>query len=227
MKKIKLICAGICLAMCMNAQDSTKVLNHEIGFNSFSLLGQVSLITNTNVTQLPYDVFYNIYYKDKYGLRLGLGLLSNYTETSLEGQEFPRTTSNTKLNWRLGVSYNFSRMGRITLNGFADFISATDGMVTVVSTTTNVFPNPMITKYVRTEDSMKGNGFQLGVGLRWQMYKQLSLYIEMPYQFMAFKQVTEEYTVETGKPESTEREDLKGFSQAIILPATIYLVLRF
>src|SRR5437764_155821 len=56
--------------------SEVKAVNQEIGFNVISLLTQLTIFTSTNVTQLPFDVFYNIYVKDRVGLRFGTGFIS-------------------------------------------------------------------------------------------------------------------------------------------------------
>lgn len=65
-----LFMAGFC-----EAGDTTKLLNHEVGFNAVALLQQLRIFTVTPGQQ-PYDLFYNLYYKDKVGLRLGAGIMA-------------------------------------------------------------------------------------------------------------------------------------------------------
>src|SRR5688572_26532297 len=102
MRKLKLIVLICLLTWHVKAQDSSKVFTHEAGVSIFAMLGQVSLFVPAE-NQLPYDFFYNFYYK-KVGARAGLGVNSNRTETEIEGQQLPRVTTIQDLNYRLGIS---------------------------------------------------------------------------------------------------------------------------
>ncbi len=67
MKRIFTILLLVCTFL-SGAQDSTRAMRHEIGFNTVSLIKQ--LISNnptSSFTQSPYLVFYNFYANDRLG----------------------------------------------------------------------------------------------------------------------------------------------------------------
>src|ERR1043165_3440256 len=103
----------------LGAQDSTRTFNQEFGVNVGSLLQQVKLFTVTP-GGLPYDLFYNIYYKDKYGIRVGLGILTVENNTQVEGQNTPRTVNDNKTNFRIGASCYALHSKWLDLNFFVD-----------------------------------------------------------------------------------------------------------
>src|SRR5689334_3733147 len=80
------------------AQDTTRRFSHEFGVNAGSLLQQIKIFTVTP-GGLPYDLFYNLYYKNKLGIRAGLGILTVENNTQVEGQNTPRTVIEKKNNY--------------------------------------------------------------------------------------------------------------------------------
>jgi len=228
MKQLKVVLALLCLTSFVRGQDSTSVLSHEIGFNTVRILSQIAQINTNNVNQLPYDVFYNLYYKDKVGLRLGAGILTSYTEDGINKQEFPVTTTSNHVNLRIGVSYNYASYKWVTLNGFVDYIYAGSKMESASSTTTQVFPDPIVTAYNKTSTTIRGAGFQIGTGVKFNINKRIALYAELPFVFIREKIKVDNIYKETGvEKDVTTRTDSRRFGSTFILPATIYFVLRF
>lgn len=244
-----------CLTSFVYAQDSARVqndyvaltsvhkpdklLNHEIGFNTIYLLAQLPFFnTNSlNIPQLPYIAFYNLYYKNTIGLRLGAGV-----STMSQKQESPQQTppppqpnqsqyqnTNNSINLRLGVSYNFMKEKKVTLNAFADFLYRKEKAETITTTTTTnqIFPNPIMTTTNRTTNVFQGFGGEVGVGVKYNFYKNLSLYFEVPFVLMSGADTMEQFNSQTGTADKLTKTKTTSSSSNFILPASIYLVLRF
>jgi hypothetical protein len=227
MKKLIVISGLFFLSLFVKAQDSTRILTHEIGFNTVSLIKQIlSNSPATTVPQLPYDFFYNMYYKDKIGLRLGAGIATTYTETVITGQNIPRTTSTSNLQLRTGLSYNFVNTKRLTLNGFTDYLLENISRETANTTTAQAFPNPVQKITTETSDKTKGSGFQFGVGIKYNIHKHLSVYAEAPFSFMAETTTSDVKINDTGTIEETN-STIKTSGTRFFVPTTVYLVLRF
>ena len=229
MKKIQpLIILCFLLANSIKAQDSVKVINQEIGFNTVLLIKQlISNNPSNTLDQLPYSVFYNLYYKDKIGLRVGLGLSNSKDQTTIDGQNTPRTTKSNELDLRTGISYNFIKHNRITLNTFVDALILQSKTETVNTRTTQTFPNPVEKITTTSTDKTTGSGFQVGVGVKFNIYKHLSIYAEVPLSFMATTTTSSVNISEAGQPsEITKTTSTNSYSK-ITLPTTLYLVLRF
>jgi hypothetical protein len=209
------------------AQDSAKVLQHEIGFNTVSLIKQmISNNPSSALPQLPYDIFYNLYYKDLVGIRLGLGYQNSHQETDIEGQQTPRNTDQSSLNLRAGASYNFVRTKRLTFNVFADYVMERQSLKTSNTSTIQSFPNPIANFTVENTETTTGNGGQLGVGVKYNLFKNLSLYAEVPFTFIARATKSELSVTDDGLREVTSTSGKSSFT-SVTLPTTVYLVLRF
>ena len=232
MKYIKLLSSFLFLSTFIVAQDSSrvnnqKVLTHEIGFNTVSLIKQlISNNPSSTLAQLPYDVFYNLYYKNKIGARVGLGINTSHSQSDIEGQQTPRTTNRNTINLRVGASYNFVRSRRLTLNCFADFVSENISLKTANTTTAQSFPDPIQNITVTTNDVTKGVGAQVGVGVKYNFTRHLSIYAEVPFTFISEKITSTVNVNDTGTSTQTITTT-KNFNTQIILPTTVYLVLRF
>lgn len=216
------------LSCLFRAQDSTKLINQEIGFNTVSLVKQmISNDPGNTLDQLPYLVFYNLYFKNMIGLRVGLGMSTLKTETEIEGQSFPRTTNARSFDLRTGVSYNFVRHNRVTLNAFADYLIQNASSETVNTFTNQVFPNPVQKTTTITSDRSRGLGAQIGVGVKYNLHKHLSIYAEVPLTFMATTFTSDVEISQTGEPTEKTKNTTKDSGTRITIPTTIYLVLRF
>ncbi|MES2679258.1 MAG: outer membrane beta-barrel protein [Bacteroidota bacterium] len=227
MKRIAGVFLFVFVATFVRAQDSSKVITHEIGFNSVSLIKQ--LISNnptSTLPQLPYDVFYNLYFNDLIGARIGLGITNLHSETQIQGQSLPRTFDQKSLNLRAGVSYNFVKSKRVTLNGFADVIFEKFSSESVNTSTTQTFPNPVQTFTDKSYNKINGIGGEAGVGVKFNLVKHLSIYAEVPIVFLTEKSTS---GIATNRPGVIPQPDNKSTTSltSIILPTTIYLVLRF
>jgi hypothetical protein len=227
MKKIKTLVALLFIATSIIAQDSTKVISHEIGFNTVRILSQLSFLKSSEVAQLPYDVFYNIYFKKKVGIRLGAGSTSTYNEIGVNKQQYPRINKSNNINLRVGIGYNFSANSIITLNAFSDFIYERINQESVISTTVQTFPNPVVTRYEKNSNVITGLGFRVGAGINCKIYKQLSLYFEVPFTFVREKADTNFLIKETGAENFETKTSSRYFNSFFTLPATVYLVLKF
>jgi hypothetical protein len=217
---------SVLLSLSGSSQDSTKVIHQEFGFNMVSLLQQVKAFQVTE-SQLPYDVIYSIYYRDLAGLRFGAGMLSTDTRTEIEGQEQPRVTVSGKSNFRAGVTYNFVRSTRLHFNCFADYLWLNSSLVTTNSSTVQVFPDPIVTRTVRSSDETRGSGLQGGVGVQVKLWKYLSLYAETSFIYTVETREIEDLLRESGVEDVTTRSSSTIAGTRIALPATVYLVLRF
>jgi hypothetical protein len=227
MKKIKLIIALVLLSMISKSQDSSKVFSHEIGFNTVSLIKQaISNNPASTIPQLPYDFFYNVYYKEKFGLRTGFGINTANSETSIMGQAFPRTTKKAELDYRIGGSYNIVSFKRVTLNTFLDYAGAYHKSETVTTTTVQSFPNPVTNITTETADITKMSGVQTGIGIKYTIHKHLSLYTEMPVGFYISNLESTVSITQSGVKDFTKTTTITSGAQ-VTIPATIYLVLRF
>lgn len=227
MKRIKTIILFCTLSVYFYAQDSTKIFSHELGFNTIRIISQFSKLNTQGIAQLPYDVFYNIFYKKKFGIRTGLGMTTSYKEDALNKQPYPKITKSNNINARIGCAYNYSANSRITLTTFSEFIYKKETQESVSSTTAQVFPNPVVTVYEKTATNIDGLGFRLGAGVKLKVYRQLALYMELPFTFMNEKirtsNVRKETGVETIDVNLTSRHTNSNFT----LPATLYLVFSF
>jgi hypothetical protein len=209
------------------AQDSVKVLQHEIGFNTVLLVKQmISNNPSSTLPQLPYAIFYNLYYKDLVGIRLGLGYQNSHQETEIEGQQTPRETNQSNLNLRAGASYNFVSTKRLTFNVFADYVMERVSLKTSNTSTMQSFPNPISNLTVENTETTYGKGGQVGVGVKYNLFKNLSIYAEVPFTFIARTAKSELSIEEDGITEITSSSGKSSFT-SITLPTTVYLVLRF
>jgi opacity protein-like surface antigen len=231
--KFKIILLSLFATLTANAQDSlvakkrTPFLNHEIGFNTIYLIKQV-ISNNPSATlpQLPYSLFYNIYYKNIVGVRLGVGATNTTTKTAISGQVDAKTNTNKSYDLRAGLSYNFIKQNRLTANVFADFIVNQTNVKNSNTTTAQVFPNPQTTLTVNSTDVTKGQGAQAGIGVKYKLLKNLSLYAEVPISYITTKTTAELSVDESGVTDKTTSTS-SGNNLQITLPTTVYLVLTF
>ena len=227
MKKTVAIFLFVLTSAFLSAQDSTKIVTQEIGFNTVSLVKQlISNNPSSTLPQLPYDLFYNVYYEDLIGLRLGAGIINQYIETSVTGQIVPRTTDNKSLNLRIGLSYNFLKTKRLAFNVFGDFLIEKGSSETAFTSTITSFPNPVITQTTKITEKLNGSGGQIGVGVKYNILKNLSIYAEVPFVFLTEKSSSSVFVNRSGLVSLTD-DSSKTTTSRIILPTTIYLVLRF
>lgn len=228
MKKTLLAILSLVFVQTMSSQDSTKMIHHEIGINAVSLIKQViSNNPSSTLPQLPYDIFYNFYFNNKIGARLGAGITLSNTETEIDGQNSPRTTNQSQYDVRLGLSYNFVQFKKITLNGFADGVYFSGKSETANTTTAQAFPDPVTTITTITSDKTIGVGGQIGVGVKYNFNKHLALYTEIPMLLFNTNNKTEVSIQEKGSPAETESSSIKSLNIQVFLPTTVYLVLRF
>jgi hypothetical protein len=228
MKRIFTTTILLFVLTCAYAQDTAKKASyrHEIGFNAMRLVDMLSLI-EAPADQLPYDVFYNFYFNDKIGVRAGAGILKQTTQTQILGQSKPRKTSVSNMNFRIGITNNFVRMGAITVNGFADFVWQNLQNKSVTTTTMQPFGDPVVTTTVKSDEKSTGIGGQVGLGVNLRIYKNLCIYTEVPVTFMSIDSNShDEVSDDIGNFDSNS-QSLSSSEIKITLPATIYLVLRF
>ena len=231
--KFKLIFIALLSTFTVNAQDSlvtkkrTPFLNHEIGFNTVYLVKQI-ISNNPSATlpQLPYVLFYNIYYKNILGVRLGAGATNTTTNTSISGQVDAKSNTNKSYDFRAGLSYNFIHQNRLTANVFADFVVNQTNVKSSNTSVTQSFPNPQTTLTVKSTDVTKGQGAQAGIGVKYKLLKNLSLYAEVPISYITTKTTAELSVDESGITDKTTSTNT-GSSLLITLPTTVYLVLTF
>lgn len=227
--KLRFLIPFLSFAITLYSQDSLKVkmVNHEIGFNTVALVKQlVSNNPSSTLPQLPYALFYNLYYKNSVGLRVGFGLTSSRTETKITGQAENRITTNSSQDYRLGFSYNFIKTRRLTANVFGDYIYSKNLISSSNTSTVQVFPDPVSTLKVESLDKTVGNGSEVGVGLKYNILKHLSVYTEVPVVFLAKKTRSETKINDSGVIDKTSTSVSINTLQ-VILPTTIYLVLTF
>jgi hypothetical protein len=228
MKNLKLTFIFLLLVSFVKAQDSIKAINHELGFNAVSLVKQlISNSPNNTIAQLPYTFFYNLYFKDMVGIRTGFGISALKNETDIEGQDEPRTSTSSAFNVRVGVSYNFVKQNRITFNAFFDNIIESVNAKTANTFTSQTFPNPIEKTTTTSTDKTTGFGGQIGVGVKYNIYKRLSIYTEIPLSFITRSIASEVLIEETGSPDDKTTTKITDQSLKVTVPATIYLVLRF
>lgn len=225
----KLYTAGVFLLILLTsrAQDSTRLFNHEIGFNTVSLIKQAISNAPTNtLTTLPYDFFYNLYYKNKVGIRAGIGVKVTNTETQIDGQKYPRITKKKDIDYRVGLSWNFASYKRVTFNAYVDYVSADHTTETSNTSTVQTFPNPIQRITTETTDFTRAQGGEVGVGLKYNIYRNLSLYVEMPMVYTQQWTASRVTINDSGDEESSTNTSWTSSTQ-LIVPTTIYMVLRF
>ncbi len=212
----------------VRSQDTTKKITHEIGFNTVSLIKQV-ISNNPSETlgQLPYDIFYNVYFHNKFGIRFGMGIDNRHSKVEIEGQKEPRTTSGNILHLRGGVSNNFISNRRLTLNVFGDLLYSQDNSTTVNTHTVQNFGDPVEEIQTTTTDDAVGIGAQVGVGVKFSLLKNLALYAEVPLTFMSTKVESSVVIRQPFVPENNSKSQSTNTATSIFLPTTVYLVLMF
>jgi hypothetical protein len=199
---------------------------HEIGFNAMRLLDQLPLIEAPG-DQLPYDVFYNFWFSERFGMRLGAGILKENVQTAIPGQAEPRESDRTNMNVRLGLNHNFLRTGAMTINAFADAVWENVQNKTITTTTTQLFGDPIVTTTVKNEEESMGFGGQVGLGINFRIYRNLCLYTEVPLTFITSSSKTrDEVSDDAGYYDVNSNAHTDSHFR-ITLPATVYLVLRF
>ncbi|MBY0375122.1 MAG: hypothetical protein K2Q23_14085 [Bryobacteraceae bacterium] len=211
----------------MFSQDSTKILSHEVGFNTVSLIKLVLSNSNLNSSQqLPYLLFYNIAYKNMFGIRTGFGVNNSTVESSVSGQVDNRESIINNFNMRIGGFYVPVNTKKITANLFADFIYGKTKAQTLTTTTVQSFPNPLSTTKTDINDVTKQFGAEVGVGVKFNFYKNLSLYTEVPVVFSKSTATSIVNITQDGiSDKTTTNSSLKNIN--IIVPATLYLILNF
>lgn len=227
--KLKIFITLFLFSITIYSQDSLKVKNfsHDIGFNTVLLIKQLISNNPTNtLPQLPYSLFYNLYYKDKIGFRVGLGLATLHTETAIEGQVNKRVSNNTSTNFRLGASYNIVKTKRLTCMGYLDVISSSTNLTTTNTSTVQNFPNPIENLKTESIDKTQGFGGEVGVGVKFHLLKHLSIYTEIPLVFQAKNTASQVTITDAGIVNKTKSSAYENSFQ-IILPTTVYLVLTF
>lgn len=227
--KIKFLVAFFIVCLNAQSQDSLKVktFKHEVGFNTVSLIKQlISNNPSSTLPQLPYALYYNLYYKNTIGFRLGLGLTSNTTETKISGQNEDRVTKKNTQDLRLGLSYNYIKTKRLVANVFGDYVYSQNMTSTVNTSTIQVFPDPISTITVENTDKTLGKGAEVGLGVKYNILKHLSVYTEVPLVFLSKETTSETKITDSGITDKT-KTSVHDNSFQIILPTTIYLVLTF
>ena len=75
--------------------------------------------------------------------------------------------------------------------------------------------------------STTSTGAQAGVGVKWQMYRNLCLYAELPLSFVLTKTEIEQRTSDDGGRFDQINRVQWDAGYRLNVPGTIYLVLRF
>lgn len=159
-------------------------------------------------------------------MRVGAGVKVANTETQVEGQKYPRINNKRDLDFRLGISYNFATYKRATFNVFADYVSADHRTETSNTSTVQTFPNPVERVTTETLDFTRAEGAQVGVGVKFNVYKNISLYAEMPFTYTQQRTGTSVTIDDSGIVDSSVNKTWTTNTQFYI-PTTIYFVLRF
>ncbi|MDF2438837.1 MAG: hypothetical protein K0Q95_3213 [Bacteroidota bacterium] len=229
MKKILLIL--IALSSNVLAQDSIpqKKFSHELGFNSVLLIKQI--ISNnpaSTLPQLPYQIIYTLNFKEKFGIRAGLGFNQSRTETTVLGNPIPRVTQGMSSAYRLGLNMNFVKFKKITANAFVDFTMEQNKIDTETSSNSGSFSS---TQMISAETSSLGP--EIGFGIKYSFNKHIAIYTEVPLQFALNKSsetdtqtITDNFNggnVQT----TTSISDTKGSTTKIFLPTTLFLSIIF
>lgn len=220
------------LPVFLKSQDSTKTISHEIGVNAVGMVKQlISNNPNSTLSQSPYLVIYNLYFKDKIGFRAGLGIEMSNIKSDIEAEPEPRTTNNIGLDTRLGLSINFINYERLTVNANFDLLQSHHSNKTVSTFTSNGSNNTINTTKTITEDLNKAFGGGIGFGVKFRIYKQLFTYVESNINFMAENSVSkfERNSFGTFVSASDVKTEDKSSSNNIFirLPTTLYLILKF
>lgn len=227
-KNVKHLYISILLFVACHAysQDSTRTFSHEFGVNIGSLLQQVRIFT-ISPGGLPYDLFYNNYYKNKFGIRAGLGILTVETNTQIEGQDTPRKVKESKNNYRLGLSAYALHARRVHLNFFVDgFLSNTE-LTTSNTSTVQVFPLPVTSRTDYSSDRVNGGGVQGGAGLRVDLSRHLSLYFETAIVYTSATHVIEDRIIQTAKDDQSTKSLTTEKKTRVDLPNTFYVLVKF
>jgi hypothetical protein len=206
--------------------EKKKVVYQEAGFNMVTLLRQLDLLEISN-EQLPYVVIYNLYFKNIVGVRLGGGVFSQSDQSETEGSVTPVIVNAEDINLRAGISYNFASHKVVTFNLFGDFVTSRSKLETISTTTFQTFPDPIITRTTKIAEHGTGYGYQAGFGLKVDIYKNLSLYTEMPFTWFLNRIDNESLEVDDGGKYSQTISRRYVSTYFVTLPTSVYLVLRF
>jgi hypothetical protein len=212
-----------------NAQDSIpeKKITHELGFNTILLIKQIaSNNPGSALPQLPYQVVYTLNFKDKFGVRAGLGINQSKTETTIFGNPIPRVTTTMASAYRLGVNKNFLNFKHIIANAFVDLTMEQNKISTETETVSGSFSS----REVISAD-ISSFGTEIGFGVKYSFNKHIALYTEVPLQF-AFNKSNETDTQTitdsfSGTQTSTTITSSKGYTTKIFLPTTLFLTIIF
>jgi opacity protein-like surface antigen len=227
MKKILTITLLLIVSL-SKSQDTTKIYHNEIGFNTVSLIKQlISNSPSSTLDQLPYLIFYNYSVNRTFGVRVGLGGNISKISTPIDGQVDPRVTNTSNINARVGFFANYAHYNRVTLNAFADYLYGGGKLTSSNTFTVQEFPDPVSTQKVESSVKSSGMGFQVGTGIKYNVYKNLSLYIELPISFLKSKTTAQDEIYKNGFLTQFTTSSSKSTDLKITVPTTLYLVLRF
>lgn len=214
------------------AQDSIPKKNpitHELGFNSILLIKQiVSNNPNTTLPQLPYQIIYTLNFRDKFGIRAGLGINQSKTETTILGDPIPRTTTALSSAYRLGISRDFLNFKNLSANVFVDGTIEQTELNTKTQTSSG---GGFISNEDITSKTM-AYGPEIGFGLKYSFNKHIALYTEVPLQFVLNSSSETDTQSSTdnfsGNTQTTTTfTSSKGHSIKIFLPTTLFLTVIF
>jgi hypothetical protein len=227
MKKA-ILCLLIFSSSFLKAQDSIpeKRIRHELGFNSVLLIKQIfSNNPNATLPQLPYQVIYTLHFKNKLGVRAGLGITQTRTETAIEGLSSPRITKELISAYRLGINKDFLTYRHITANAFADVVTQQASLSTETETNSGSFSSR------QTIDSkIFSVGPEIGFGIKYTFNKHIALYTEIPLQFLYTTSHETDVTTNDNSGSSfteTQISNSKGYATKIFLPTTLFLNILF
>lgn len=238
MKKTILL-ALIGLSSVLKAQDSTalkikdgpapKFFSHEIGFNTVLLIKQLfSNNPSAQLSQLPYQVGYTLGFKSKYGMRIGLGFDQSTQNTSIQGQNEPRTTKVVNGSYRLDLCKTLINYKKISCNGFFGGIADN----TTIQTTTVDDQTAFGGSLIKTEltDKSTSYGAEIGLGLKYSFNKHIAVATEVPLQVKyTISSELDKQTV-TNSFSSTFTQTItntNGMSTKIYLPTSLFIIIMF
>lgn len=209
------------------SQDSTSTFpRHEFGFNSVWLVKNLTGST-TDMSDQPYVIFYNYYFHPKLNARFGFGGANQNSDTkgtTLVGRNEQLYRS---VNARLGASYSLLTTSKLTINLFADGVYYHTLEQTMETSTVQANASPGIERTLLSTYKQNSIGGQAGMGVKYNLLKNLSLYAEIPVTWVYVTSLNESTLRVTDEEDVVQNTKTKGYSSWVLPPTTIYLVLRF
>ncbi len=213
MRKYYILVFGIflfCQNITLNAQDTSKILRHELGFNATNFVKQILNFSSTTIPFSPYTITYK-YLGNNFNVRFGAGVTTSKETEKIQNSTNDRTTKNYAMNYRFGIE----KQSIITKHWKCYY--GIDLMYDYVDNTSNFSSSSIRSRY-------DGNGAGLVYGLQYYFNKRISLFLETGFNVMKYKSKT--MITNSSNPNNNQTETRSGTSGSVFLPSTLFLSIK-